>query len=178
MDSGRTVLLLEAGGTTQYDLGGPFAYSLCSVALQLKCIAGRDFFAGPVTRFDIPLFWSSLPRYEEYEWQVCAVSVGYIPVAGLSGYRTAQGFHDKGMLQAKGLGGCGTHNAMLYVRCLPSDVESWNMTAEGWRWEEVLQTFKGLENYVPPHGGASGAIPTYHGTGVRWVRHVHVCVCG
>jgi choline dehydrogenase-like flavoprotein len=53
------------------------------------------------------------------------------------------------VLLAKGLGGCGTHNAMLYVRAMQADIESWNMTGEGWDWKEVLATYKELESYVP-----------------------------
>lgn len=72
------------------------------------------------------------------------------------------------MLLAKGLGGCGTHNAMLYVRCMQADVESWNMTDEGWSWREVLASYKELENYIPAldNSDAMTNIPSYHGTGV------------
>ena len=49
-DAGYDVLLLEAGGPSQYSLGG------------------RDTFDGPLTRFDIPSFWSSLYLYEKYFW--------------------------------------------------------------------------------------------------------------
>eukprot|EP00602_Paraphysomonas_sp_CaronLab_P011175 CAMPEP_0185039958 /NCGR_PEP_ID=MMETSP1103-20130426/37448_1 /TAXON_ID=36769 /ORGANISM="Paraphysomonas bandaiensis, Strain Caron Lab Isolate" /LENGTH=624 /DNA_ID=CAMNT_0027579057 /DNA_START=273 /DNA_END=2147 /DNA_ORIENTATION=+ len=127
VDSGRSVLLLEAGQATQYDIGG------------------RDYFGGPITRFDIPLFWPSISRYPEYHWQ---------------------GFNQLNVLQVKGLGGCGVHNAMLYVRCLQEDIRRWNMSSEGWSWSTVLQAYKSLENYVPStvseqrHG-----IPDFHGTG-------------
>jgi choline dehydrogenase-like flavoprotein len=36
---------------------------------------------------------------------------------------------------ARGLGGCGIHNAMLYMRGRPEDFTSWG---EGWSWDEVL----------------------------------------
>ena len=39
VNTGAKVLLIEAGTATQRDLGG------------------RDYFAGPVTRFDIPMLW-------------------------------------------------------------------------------------------------------------------------
>jgi hypothetical protein len=42
VDAGAKVLLLEAGGATQRDL------------------MGKDYFGGPVTRFDIPLLWSAI----------------------------------------------------------------------------------------------------------------------
>lgn len=49
------------------------------------------------------------------------------------------------MLVARGLGGCGIHNAMLYIRCTESDIGSWNVS--GWDWPEVLQAYRGLEDY-------------------------------
>jgi choline dehydrogenase-like flavoprotein len=72
------------------------------------------------------------------------------------------------VLLAKGLGGCGTHNAMLYVRAMQADIESWNMTGEGWDWKEVLATYKELESYVPAveNSDVEVNIPSYHGTGV------------
>jgi choline dehydrogenase len=36
---------------------------------------------------------------------------------------------------ARGLGGCGIHNAMLYMRGRPEDFTSWG---DGWSWDEVL----------------------------------------
>lgn len=44
VDRGVSVLLLEAGIATQHSLGG------------------KDYFGGPVTRFDIPLLWSAIPQ--------------------------------------------------------------------------------------------------------------------
>jgi len=61
----------------------------------------QDYFGGPITRFDIPLLWSSISHFVDYGWH---------------------GFNLPGILIAKGLGGCGIHNAMLYVRALSSDV--------------------------------------------------------
>lgn len=56
---------------------------------------------------------------------------------------------------------------MLYVRCLESDINRWNLTNEGWKWKDVLKTYKSLENFVPdiyPLNNQQG-IPSYHGTG-------------
>ena len=36
---------------------------------------------------------------------------------------------------ARGLGGCGIHNAMLYMRGRPEDFTSWG---DGWSWDDVL----------------------------------------
>ena len=107
-DRGASVLLLEAGTNTQYDLGG------------------SDSFAGPVSRFDIPLLWSSLSSFSDFSWQ---------------------GFNLPNVLLAKGLGGCGVHNAMLYVRALASDIEAWKVP--GWTWDVMMNTYKTLERYTP-----------------------------
>ena len=47
---GAKVLLLEAGGTTIYDVGG------------------KDSFGGPLSRYDIPLLWSSLMTNRSIHW--------------------------------------------------------------------------------------------------------------
>jgi choline dehydrogenase-like flavoprotein len=51
---------------------------------------------------------------------------------------------------------------MLYVRCLESDILRWNLTQEGWTWNDVLKTYKSLENFIPD---TNEGIPAYHGTG-------------
>lgn len=52
-EAGVSVLLLEAGGRTQYDLGGQ------------ATIAGA-----PITPFDVPLLWPSIAAMEDYRWNV------------------------------------------------------------------------------------------------------------
>lgn len=121
VDRGAKVLLLEAGGNTQYDLGG------------------TDSFGGPVTRFDIPLMWTSVSTDEDFHWT---------------------GFNIPGIYLAKGLGGCGAHNAMLYVRALASDFVKWNL--KSWTWEKVLSIYKSIETYAPENDGDITA--DYHGT--------------
>jgi len=54
---------------------------------------GSDSFGGPVTRFDIPLLWSSITK--KYFWS---------------------DFNIPQVLIAKALGGCGALNAMVYIR--------------------------------------------------------------
>ena len=88
VDAGYDVLILEAGKETQHDLGG------------------SDRFGGPVTRFDVPFFWSAIPEFHEYHWEL-----------------------PEGMI-AKGLGGCGIHNAMLYIRALRTDFIKWNVSGK------------------------------------------------
>lgn len=109
-DAGKEVLLLEAGGPSTASLGG------------------TDSFDGPLTRFDIPSFWSSLADFSEYHWG---------------------GFGTPGIIAGKVLGGSGVENAMLYVRCTSLDVKRWNMTQE-WSWESMLDVYLTLEDYCPP----------------------------
>lgn len=121
VDAGASVLLLEAGDATQYDIGG------------------TDYFGGPVTRFDIPFLWTSITSYGKFSWP--------------------------GTLLAKGLGGCGIHNAMIYLRALRSDIDGWNLP--GWRWMDFLRAYKQLESFavmgdepVPPFHGVDGPMRT------------------
>ena len=61
-------------------------------------------------------------------------------------------------LVAKALGGCGIHNAMLYVRGLESDFAKWDV--EGFDYASAVETWKKNENYTGP-----GPLPTWHGRG-------------
>jgi len=98
--AGYTVLVLEAGGTTQNSLGG------------------TQGVAGKWTIFDIPLGWvqvlSDHRWSKEFQWEVPS---------------------DPPPAIARGLGGCGIHNAMLYMRGRPEDFEAWGA---GWGWADVL----------------------------------------
>lgn len=128
VDSGATVLLLEAGEPTQYDLGG------------------KDEFAGPITRFDIPFLWSSISHYSKFLWD------------------------DSPLLLAKGLGGNGVHNAMIYIRALASDIEEWNVTLGAWKWSNFLSTYKSLEHFKldsfnDDDEAVPSNVPHYHGIG-------------
>lgn len=119
--SGASVLLLEAGSHTQYDLGG------------------TSYFGGPVTLFDIPMYWSTITSYSEFHWS---------------------GFNLPGVVMTKGLGGCGINNAMIYIRTLASDIVSWNIP--GWNWETMQQHFLELEDYADD---SNSTIPNYHKVG-------------
>ena len=48
--NGAKVLVLEAGQSTQYEIGG------------------NDYFAGPIARFDVPYLWPTLSTYPDYKW--------------------------------------------------------------------------------------------------------------
>lgn len=61
-------------------------------------------------------------------------------------------------LVAKALGGCGIHNAMLYVRGLESDFAKWDV--EGFDYASAVETWKKNENYT-----GTGPLPEWHGRG-------------
>lgn len=61
-------------------------------------------------------------------------------------------------LVAKALGGCGIHNAMLYVRALESDFIKWDV--EGFDYASAMEAWKAGENYTGP-----GPLPEWHGQG-------------
>jgi choline dehydrogenase-like flavoprotein len=60
------------------------------------------------------------------------------------------------IMVAKALGGCGIHNAMLYVRAIEADLIRWNLSS--WTWEDTLATYLKLEHWV-------GEPVAYHGLG-------------
>ncbi len=49
------------------------------------------------------------------------------------------------LAQAKVLGGCALHNAMVYVRGSISDFDAWGKVAPGWSWNDVLPHFQQVE---------------------------------
>ncbi|CAM9709190.1 unnamed protein product, partial [Ectocarpus fasciculatus] len=121
-DAGKQVLLLEAGGPSQASLGG------------------KDSFDGPLTRFDIPGFWSSLAEYPDYHWS---------------------GFNLPGVIAGKTLGGSGVQNAMLYVRCTELDLKQWNMS-DVWSWDRMLGTFLSMEDYCALPAAATTPLSYHH----------------
>ncbi|MEM9073440.1 MAG: GMC family oxidoreductase N-terminal domain-containing protein, partial [Myxococcota bacterium] len=52
------------------------------------------------------------------------------------------------MGSGRGLGGSGSINAMVYTRGAKEDFDQW---PEGWRWDDVVPTFKALEGTLRPH---------------------------
>ncbi|OWZ21636.1 hypothetical protein PHMEG_0003792 [Phytophthora megakarya] len=111
-DPWRRVLLIEAGNASQAQLGGK-ASGDCD----------RDSIPSPLntkglTPFDVPFYWTNVANTPSLHWAYPDVNV------------------------AKALGGCGIHNAMLYVRALPSDMGRWKMAK--WTWEKAAaKTFLG-----------------------------------
>ena len=124
VDAGARVLLLEAGPATQYSIGG------------------NDIFGGPITRFDVPLLWSSITK--DYFWSDINVPQ---------------------VLIAKALGGCGIVNGMLYIRAIAHDIHRWGI--RGWTWELLSDKYQELENYISFGNNnidTTLAISNYHGT--------------
>lgn len=90
------------------EAGGPTQHAL----------GGTDGLVGELTIFDVPLGWlqilSDHKWSKEFQWDIPS---------------------DPPPAIARGVGGCGIHNAMLYMRGRPADFESWG---EGWSWADVL----------------------------------------
>lgn len=64
-----------------------------------------------------------------------------------------------GYARGKGLGGCSSINAMIYMRGQRSDYDHWaELGNRGWSWDEVLPVFKQSEDYQ--HGADD-----FHGAG-------------
>ena len=94
---------------------------------------GDDYLYSNLTVFDVPLAWSYVAHLQQYHWHVPGDAI-----------------------LAKAVGGCGVHNAMLYVRAMPQNVESWNMSE--WQWEDIYEQYLRLENY-----DGSSVFAEYHG---------------
>lgn len=52
------------------------------------------------------------------------------------------------LAQAKVLGGCALHNAMVYVRGSCSDFDAWGKVVPGWSWNDVLPHFENVEQIM------------------------------
>ena len=104
LDSGMSILLLEAGGAPD----------------------NKQMWT-PSNWFEV------LQKFPEIEW-------GYhsVPQPNLNN-RVIQ------LAQAKVLGGCALHNAMVYVRGSRSDFDAWGLVAPGWSWNDVLPHFEKVE---------------------------------
>ncbi|MBS38130.1 MAG: hypothetical protein CMO26_19660 [Thiotrichales bacterium] len=67
-----------------------------------------------------------------------------------------------GYPRGKGLGGCSSINAMIYMRGQIEDYDGWRQRGNtGWGWQDVLPYFLRSEDYV---FGAN----TFHATGGEW----------
>lgn len=116
------------------EAGGPTQQSL----------GGTQTVAGKWTIFDVPLSWvqvlSDHRWAKQFQWDVPA---------------------DPSPAIARGLGGCGIHNAMLYMRGRPEDFEAWGAN---WSWDDVLPFYRKSEanrqhgQSMPEHHGADGPV--------------------
>lgn len=65
--------------------------------------------------------------------------------------------------RGKVLGGSHALNAMIWVRCAPSDFDHWaELGNEGWSWNDVLPVYKAIEDYsggASEFRGAGGPLP-------------------
>src|SRR5271166_647990 len=77
------------------------------------------------------------------------------PQAGLNGRKL---FWPRG----KVLGGSSSINAMVYIRGVPGDYNTWaQLGNRGWSWDDVLPYFKKSETYLPrtdEHHGTDGPL--------------------
>ncbi|KAF0731473.1 hypothetical protein Ae201684P_006674 [Aphanomyces euteiches] len=93
----------------------------------------------PYTPFDVPFYWNHVAHMETFHWNV------------------------PNTFLAKALGGCGIHNAMLYVRALREDIETWNMKPT-WTWETANDIYLATEAFDGPKGldfhGYNGRVQT------------------
>ncbi|MBJ7534571.1 choline dehydrogenase [Rhodomicrobium vannielii ATCC 17100] len=112
-----------------------------SVKVALLEAGGRDW----NFLIHMPSGYAGLMRTGWVDW-------GYHtePQAGLNGRRL---YWPRG----KVLGGSSSVNAMIYIRGVPSDYDTWaQLGNRGWAWDDVLPYFKKAENY-------SGGADEYHG---------------
>lgn len=91
---------------------------------------------------DIPLFWSGVASARERQQA--------LPMPFASGHH----WPIEKTLLGRGLGGSGLHNAMINVRSLQRDIESWNMSE--WRWEDILAEYIDLEDFQAAQGKVDG----------------------
>jgi len=62
--------------------------------------------------------------------------------------------------RGKTMGGSSSINAMIYIRGVPHDYDTWAERGnEGWGYEDMLEYFKRAEGFEPDDGD-----PEYHGT--------------
>ncbi|KAJ0408261.1 hypothetical protein P43SY_004419 [Pythium insidiosum] len=86
--------------------------------------------ADGLTPFDVPFYWTNVANTPSLHWNYPDVNV------------------------AKALGGCGIHNAMLYVRALPSDLHRWSMSK--WTWKKALELYTRMEDFDGPRSDFHG----------------------
>ena len=80
------------------------------------------------------------------------------------------------------LGGSGSVNGLVYLRGSPHDYDRWAQAgARGWAWEDVLPTFRAIENWEGPAGetrGKEGKIPVSEPRGLSVGAAAFLAACG
>lgn len=151
------VLLLEAGGATQAQLGGTEVERGWKALLDAESTEAEDAASSSLplplpTVFDVPLEWhtvlSSPAISRRFEWELPSPSPS----------------HPRPAI-ARGLGGCSIHNAMIYVRGLDQDFEdetAENIWPREWSFKRVMPYYQrsvqqrdaslaGLPQHAPAH---------------------------
>lgn len=110
--------------------------------------------AGPPDRdiwIHIPAGYARLSKSRRYDW----------------GYATEPEpeLHNRSIFWPRGrvLGGSGSVNGLVFLRGSPHDYDRWAQSgARGWAWDDVLPTFRKLEDWQGPAGssrGTGGPVP-------------------
>ena len=130
-ESDRFDYIVVGGGATGSVVAGRLGQAGYSVLLleaggpTQHSLGGKQAVTGHWTIFDIPLGWvqvlSDHRWSKQFQWDVPA---------------------DPPPAIARGLGGCGIHNAMLYMRGRPEDFDAW---PPGWGWKDVLPYYRRSE---------------------------------
>lgn len=101
--------------------------------------------------YDIPIMWAGVSSTQRR-----SQSFGVKPDPHTSTY-----WPITLALLVRGLGGCGLHNAMIYIRSLPSCFDRWNIT--GWTFDQMLPVYESLETFTPTPLDNSTAASPYRG---------------
>lgn len=115
------------------EAGGPYrgrsaAFDRVWANANLDPPATRD----ALSPLDVPRLWGDVAAVGDLHWPIANAVI------------------------AKVLGGCGAHNAMLYVRATPDDVARWD--CGGWDWESVEAEYDALAAHLP-----SRVAPSFEG---------------
>lgn len=125
------VVLLESGEVSQSSVLKRFGRRISGSGL----FEDGDFH---LNRFDVPLLWTGLASSQERR-----------NVMGMTNSWSKHHWPIEKTLLGRGLGGCGLHNAMTYVRSLPEDFHRWNSSL--WTYEVLERHYNSLEEYADSH---------------------------
>ena len=135
--AGYSVKLIEAGRRTQASLGGCATKAARKLSRCPYVPIIEDTRTGDeelLSVFDVPLGWLEIVTRPElvkaFEWNI----TGAFPNTSVPSV-------------ARAVGGCGIHNAMIYMRGTEMDFAPGSVWADhGWDWETVLKYYLRSEN--------------------------------